>query len=817
MTSFAKDLFSSKKKFRKETTIKNYLPKTNNELNFAASSSSKRATTTAASADQSDNNGGLTTTDDAAAATAKNDLQKATSHITENQLGEQKTLEMAISSRSKIEKTKGKQSPPTALDNEILVEKLEKSTRLGALTNINGRGLIAEQLRTIDRMSHPEAIDRRQIGLNIFESYKSPSDIVKRQLLIEIERDTETKTNKGFENGASCLREDLENTLSKLSFSPSEISDALACFADVETEKKTISSVLDSELLQAHCFKSFAIPTFGFYNALLRKFDVKIHNFHSRGARATTNFVDLPITAIYLASLAQNCGSNLKLANISRFWFCLENFVKTASISKSKRKENVNNCQRLTQIRSQALILAKHILARQKASFENSMSLATMLQFQSASDQISFDDAADDDNDNEEMSGKKELSLPKISTTKFRRIKKTALLKISAIIQCKKIKDCTEALLSSQKAPYDLLEKNENDLSQSFNCFLCEPVAFEEKEIRKKKDFKRKLLVFKDPEIGRLNVNRLMPIDTVAEAITHCANYHGIGARFGGSGGKSDPKIRTENLEFNRQQSSLTIANRIKSKPDHHNLPLACLICQSTEKWENAMACCLLCAKDHFKLLHQGKDIFCQALETVRNSYANNHNILSFAEAVLDIRCIICLKVFVSSQKRDRHQNDTCLISSMLQSRCYGLPLEPSVLDFSQNGDYEKTFLKGQLQKLAQCIKLETRGTQILEDDDDSTKQNGKKGGRQSEIDSLTREIDNSLTQEAGCGAAGATQTSSDSDTEAACSDNVTSSDPLTKFLIREGLRTNIFDLKKPSKKKTTKSSRQETDKKAKK
>ena len=129
---------------------------------------------------------GTKTTETRNTAVAKNDFQKATSHVTENQLGKQKTLEMAISSRSKIEKTKGKESSPTALDNEILVEKLEKSTRLGALSNINSRGLIAEQLRTIDKMSHPEAIDRRQIGLNVFESYKSPTDIVKQQLLIEI-------------------------------------------------------------------------------------------------------------------------------------------------------------------------------------------------------------------------------------------------------------------------------------------------------------------------------------------------------------------------------------------------------------------------------------------------------------------------------------------------------------------------------------------------------------------------------------------------------------------------------------------------------
>jgi hypothetical protein len=185
---FRKRPFVFEKEISEETTIKNYLPKTNNELNFTASSSSKRATT-AGSADQSDNNGGGLPTDDAAAAAAaKNDSQKATSDLTENQLGKQKTLEMAISSRSKIQKTKGEESPPTALDNEILVEKLEKSTRLGALTNINGRGLIAEQLRTIDKMSHPEAIDRRQIGLNVFDSYKSPSDILKQQLLMEIER-----------------------------------------------------------------------------------------------------------------------------------------------------------------------------------------------------------------------------------------------------------------------------------------------------------------------------------------------------------------------------------------------------------------------------------------------------------------------------------------------------------------------------------------------------------------------------------------------------------------------------------------------------
>jgi hypothetical protein len=294
-----------------------------------------------------------------------------------------------------------------------------------------------------------------------------------------------------------------------------------------------------------------------------------------------------------------------------------------------------------------------------------------------------------------------------------------------------------------------------------------------------------------------------MPIDTVGEAIAHCGNYHGVGARYAGGGGAKSDLLNSESLEFNRQQSSLSIANRIKSRSEHHNLPLACLICQSTEKWENAMACCLLCAKDHFKLLHQRKDIFCQALETVRVSYGNNHNVLSFAEAVLDIRCIICLKVFVSSQKRDRHQNETCLISSLLQSRCYGMPLEPSISDFSQNGDYEKTFLKGQLQKLAQCIKLQTRGTpqQILEDGD--SKQKGKKGGRQSEIDSSTRQFDNSLTKEAGCAApAAATTSSSDSDTEAACSDNVASSHPLTKFLIQEGLRTNIFDLKIPSQKK---------------
>jgi hypothetical protein len=187
MSSFAKDLLSSKKKFhRRKTTVKNYLPKTN----FTASSSSKRAANIPISgADQSDNNGGLQT-DDAAAAAAKNDSQKATSASTAlNQREKQKTLEMAISSRSKIQKTKGKESQPTALDNEILVKKLEKSTKLGALTNINGRGLIAEQLRSIDKMSHPEAIDRRQIGLNVFESYKSPSDILKQQLLIEIERD----------------------------------------------------------------------------------------------------------------------------------------------------------------------------------------------------------------------------------------------------------------------------------------------------------------------------------------------------------------------------------------------------------------------------------------------------------------------------------------------------------------------------------------------------------------------------------------------------------------------------------------------------
>jgi hypothetical protein len=120
------------------------------------------------------------------------------------------------------------------------------------------------------------------------------------------------------------------------------------------------------------------------------------------------------------------------------------------------------------------------------------MSLTTMLQFQSAPDERSPLNV--DDTDNDEMSGKKELSFPKISTTKFRRIKKSALLKISGIIDNKAAKneDCTEKLFeSSKKAPYDLLEKNENDLSQSFNCFLCEPVAFEEKgEIRKKKILK---------------------------------------------------------------------------------------------------------------------------------------------------------------------------------------------------------------------------------------------------------------------------------------------------------------------------------------
>jgi hypothetical protein len=89
--------------------------------------------------------------------------------------------------------------------------------------------------------------------------------------------------------------------------------------------------------------------------------------------------------------------------------------------------------------------------------------------------EICFD--ADDYNDDKGV--RKELLFPKISTTQFRRVKKSAVVKISAVLENKVKGEDPSALLGSAQKPYNLLEKNENGLLQSFNCFLCEPVAFE--------------------------------------------------------------------------------------------------------------------------------------------------------------------------------------------------------------------------------------------------------------------------------------------------------------------------------------------------
>jgi hypothetical protein len=157
-------------------------------------------------------------------------------------------------------------------------------------------------------MSYPEAIDRRQIGLNIFENYKSPADLVKQRFLKEIER----KTKKNSENdGAAenlCLQDELEGTLLKLNFTPPEIKDPLTCFGGVEYvtgKNSTITNVLEGGILQAHCFKSYGIPTFGLFKTLMKRLGKKSNFATTRSCKgrgsSAANHIDLPLTAILQA------------------------------------------------------------------------------------------------------------------------------------------------------------------------------------------------------------------------------------------------------------------------------------------------------------------------------------------------------------------------------------------------------------------------------------------------------------------------------------------------------------------------------------
>jgi hypothetical protein len=245
-------------------------------------------------------------------------------------------------------------------------------------------------------------------------------------------------------------------------------------------------------------------------------------------------------------------------------------------------------------------------------------------------------------------------SIPSLGNSQhFRKLKRSALHRIESFLSAgNAAREAGRAatMLTTQQPP-DLLSDNKMELSLSYNCFLCPAVGGRHQQRRKRQEMPR-LLSFRDEGLGCLTLARLWPIDTLTQALKHHAVNHGVGAEL-------PEQFVTQSIyegttAFVRRDASLHASNRAKNKI--HNVLLPCPICRLRKNgYDNdGFACCLMCLKDHYGILHKNEDLLHIALATVRKNYGQDQRILKFATSMLDARCVLCLRLFDMAAKKDR-------------------------------------------------------------------------------------------------------------------------------------------------------------------
>jgi hypothetical protein len=214
--------------------------------------------------------------------------------------------------------------------------------------------------------------------------------------------------------------------------------------------------------------------------------------------------------------------------------------------------------------------------------------------------------------------------------------------------------------LTTQQPP-DLLSDNKMELSLSYNCFLCPAVGKRRQQRRKQQEIPR-LLSFRDEGRGCLTLARLWPIDNLTQALKHHAVNHSMGAELP-EGQFGTQNVYEETTAFVRRDASLHASNRAKNKI--HNVLLPCPICRLRKNGcgNDAFACCLMCLKDHYGILHKQQDLLHIALTTVQRNYGQDQHILKFVTSLLDARCVLCLRLFDTSTKKDKHEGEICIMN----------------------------------------------------------------------------------------------------------------------------------------------------------